>query len=308
MSEDPSRHRSPNRKHERCFFYKYTTAKTAEIILSTRKLRWSSPVKFNDPFDVTQELRLNFTEAELDKVLGEEVASLIEKGAFDSLDSYPGIPPELTDLLKFMSPKSPDQLRAMAQQLRLESGTATPGLIHQLKGHWRRIVPTFRILCLSELRDVNSMWQHYADSYMGVVFEFEAVDEIDSCFLVARPVVYQDSPPAIADPKQWARCMMLGPTKCEELFTEYTYVKTTDWWNEREWRIVSSARPGEAGLSADYCFHPRELVGIYFGEQCSAEQRANLWALLTHGLEHVQVYEALQDKVEAKFNFSEIRR
>jgi hypothetical protein len=27
---------------------------------ATRRLRWSSPLLFNDPFDVTQELRLNF--------------------------------------------------------------------------------------------------------------------------------------------------------------------------------------------------------------------------------------------------------
>ena len=79
MSENLSCYRSPNRKHDQRFFYKYTTAKTTEIILATRKLRWSSPLQFNDPFDVTQELRLNFEEAKLAKVLGEELATLIER-------------------------------------------------------------------------------------------------------------------------------------------------------------------------------------------------------------------------------------
>ena len=37
------------------------------------------------------------------------------------------------------------------------------------------MVPTFRILCLSELHDVTPMWQHYADAYRGVVLEFEAL-------------------------------------------------------------------------------------------------------------------------------------
>ena len=58
MHEASNQDRSPNRKHERRYFYKYVSAKTAKIIISTRKLRWSSPVLFNDPFDVTQELRL----------------------------------------------------------------------------------------------------------------------------------------------------------------------------------------------------------------------------------------------------------
>ena len=80
MSENLSCYRSPNRKHDQRFFYKYTTAKTTETILATRKLRWSSPLQFNDPFDVTQELRLNFEEAKLAKVLGEELAHSHRKG------------------------------------------------------------------------------------------------------------------------------------------------------------------------------------------------------------------------------------
>ena len=48
----PSR-RSPNRRHDRQYFYKYVSAKTAQAILTTRTLRWSSPILFNDPFDVT---------------------------------------------------------------------------------------------------------------------------------------------------------------------------------------------------------------------------------------------------------------
>jgi hypothetical protein len=48
--------RSPNRRHDRQYFYKYTTADAAMIVLATRKFRWSSRLEFNDPFDVTQEL------------------------------------------------------------------------------------------------------------------------------------------------------------------------------------------------------------------------------------------------------------
>jgi hypothetical protein len=68
---DAPDYRSPNRRHDRQVFYKYMTARTARIVLSTRKLRWSSPLMFNDPFDVTQELRLNFDEAKLNAVLND---------------------------------------------------------------------------------------------------------------------------------------------------------------------------------------------------------------------------------------------
>jgi len=37
--------------HDRTSFFKYCTAKTAKTILSSKKFRWSSPLRFNDPFD-----------------------------------------------------------------------------------------------------------------------------------------------------------------------------------------------------------------------------------------------------------------
>jgi Protein of unknown function (DUF2971) len=115
---------------------------------------------------------------------------------------------------------------------------------------------------LISINDVTSMWLHYADSYRGVVLAFEALDEIDSRFLVARPVVYQGTPPAIADPQVWARCIV-GQTESAftDLFTEYQYVKTTAWSYEREWRIASIARPGETGLFGDYGFPPAGARG-----------------------------------------------
>ncbi len=59
--------RSPSREN----FYKCMTARVAKVVLTTRRLRWSSPLLFNDPFDVTQELRLNFDEQGLDAALNE---------------------------------------------------------------------------------------------------------------------------------------------------------------------------------------------------------------------------------------------
>lgn len=300
--------RSPNRRHDRQFFYKYVTAKVAKIVLVTRKLRWSSPLLFNDPFDVTQELRLNFDEVELTAVLTDKMASLIEGGDFSHSVTHP----MFAALLRVVRYASPDIRRAMARELRENIDTPTSGQIQAfaaLKETWKEMVPTFRVLCLSEQNDVTPMWLHYAEAYKGAVLEFSAIDELDSAFLVARPVIYQDTPPAIADVNTWASCM-LGQSESAywDLFTEYQYVKTTPWSYEKEWRIVSGARPGETELFADYGFEPPELTGIYFGPQCSAEDRAAMLGLLVHGLEHVQAHEALADSQQAKFTFRAVSR
>lgn len=38
--------------HDRSRFYKYVSAETAKIVLETKQVRYSSPLVFNDPFDV----------------------------------------------------------------------------------------------------------------------------------------------------------------------------------------------------------------------------------------------------------------
>jgi len=304
---DDRLYRSRNRRHDRRFFYKYVSAQVAKIVLATRTLRWSSPLLFNDPFDVTQELRLNFDEAELNAAIAMELAALIEEAD----PSFSARDPRLKVLLRVLNSQRDSSVRRrVVASLRSKPIPTTVGQIEafaDLRQMWRDLVPRFRVLCLSELKDVTSMWQHYADSYRGAVLEFEAVDQLDSAFLVARPVTYQDSPPAIASKEVWARCLLgRGQTSYEDLFTDLQYIKTTAWAYEREWRIVTMARPEESGLFYDFPFQPRELTGVYFGASCGKEKEAEILSLLTHGLEHVSAYRAHVDGTEAKFRFDEI--
>lgn len=48
--------RSPNRRHDLPLLHKYATASTAKAILQSSTLRWSSPLLFNDPFDVPRDM------------------------------------------------------------------------------------------------------------------------------------------------------------------------------------------------------------------------------------------------------------
>ena len=281
----------------------------AKIVLATRKLRWSSPLLFNDPFDITQELRLNFDDGQVTAALADRLASLIEQGNFPSSVEDPN----LAHLFRVAMHATPDMRRVMVSELRKNVQTRTSASTQAftpLKEKWSKMVPTFRILCLSELNDITPMWQHYTDEYKGVALEFSPVGELDSAFLAARPVVYQDTLPVIADANAWVSLVLgQGGLTYEGLFTEYLYVKTSEWSYEKEWRIVMlGARPGESGFFGDYAFHPRALTGIYFGPKCSAEDRLDLFTLLTQELEHVLAYEPFPDNLQAKFAFHTITR
>jgi hypothetical protein len=265
-------------------------------------------LSFNDPFDVTQELRLNFNRAELKQAVVEGMIKLFDEA--DPSYAPSGLRQRLLAMIVNIARDKPDLRQLIAEKLRddVDAASEQTDALEELKGVWRDLVPRFRVLCLSELNDVTSMWLHYADAYRGAVLEFEAVDRLDSVFLIARPVKYQDTAPAIASKEVWAQCMLERSTLTyEDLFTEYQYVKTTAWAYEREWRIVSVARDGETGLFSDYPFHPSELAGVYLASQCSQDDEKEILALLSHGLEHVSVYKAAIAGPEAKFTFQRIR-
>jgi hypothetical protein len=192
----------------------------------------------------------------------------------------------------------------MAREFREEKGAATPALteaMKELKETWRAMVPTFRMLCLSEINDAMPMWYHYAEKYQGVVLEFCAVEEVDGAFQVARPVLYQDTP-SISRAKVWVSCILHeGEMQYRDLFVEYLCVKTAAWSYEREWRIpIPGRRPDDSELFGDYGYHPRELTAIFLGPKCTPEDRVDLLALLGHGLEHVKAYEMVFDTQQAR--------
>jgi hypothetical protein len=70
--------RSELRIHERQSFFKYVSATTATIILTKRTLRWSSPVLFNDPFDVPREVTFGFTPDNVFQAASRHLTALIE--------------------------------------------------------------------------------------------------------------------------------------------------------------------------------------------------------------------------------------
>lgn len=298
---------SPLRRHDRRYFYKYMSASTARIILATRSRRWSSPVIFNDPFDNTQELRLDFDDAQLHRTLNETFAQLIETGTLPSEDMDLRVALLLAAAAAGPEEKRREVARAMREQPLPPISGAGMAMLKQV---WREEVNKSRLYCVSEQNDIAPMWNHYADQYRGVVLEFEVIDELDSSLLVARPVIYQDGAPAISSAQNWANSMLRvsGSRPYAEMFFECQYVKSTAWTYEKEWRVVSGARRGDTGTYADIPFNPREASAVFFGSRCSPQDREDILALLAGDLGHVAAWQATENAVAGRFAFERLPR
>ncbi len=246
-------------------FYKYVSSSTAILILSRTALRWSSPLLFNDPFDVPRELAPPNGRQELATALLSRLVELIESPP-DSLDElHPGVVALVSKL------NAAGQSDLKAQVLKSIDSVALSEDVGQsaldgLRSEWKAMLPKLRILCLTQSPKHVAMWHHYADKYTGAVLAFECIPALDSAWLAAKPVDYPFTRPELFTHEGWVRLLTeRSSVAVGRLLDLALYTKSTDWSYEAEWRVASQMRPTDAGLFSDYKFHPNELIGVYMG-------------------------------------------
>lgn len=268
--------RSPNRTHDRFSFFKYMSADVAQLVLANTTLRWSSPILFNDPFDVPRELSFGLTPREISRALAARLCQLIESPPDDTST----LVPNLRFIVETVKNGIPPSLKAeMLATLDVTNDGPDPSGegLEATRALWRQLLPEQRILCLTESAAHAAMWYHYADRYRGVVLEFVCSDELDSAWLAAQPVSYPETKPQIYSAQGWAEILCQRQEVAVKAILQLaTYTKSPDWAYESEWRIASHKRPADTGDFTDYPFDRRELGGIYFGPMIEAQARASL--------------------------------
>ena len=249
---------SPSRIHDRQSFFKYMSADTARKVLTNRSLRWSSPVLFNDPFDVPRELSFGITPEELVQASVRRMVQLIESPPEDTSQFQPKLRMIVEAVKKGISPELKAELLAGIAEVSA-SHCPTAQSMDELRELWRTWLPDHRILCLTETPVHAAMWYSYSDKYCGVVLEFRCIDELDSAWLAARPVTYPVPKPPIYTADGWAGLLCLQPEAAiKAILHTATYTKAPDWSYESEWRVASFKRPTDTGQSSDYQFDQRE--------------------------------------------------
>lgn len=265
------------------------TAKTARIVLQNLTLRWSSPIEFNDPFDIPREIIFGIDTSEIKKASLLYLMELIKNPPEETDDFNPKLRLILEAVKNAdagIKSEIVNEIKKFPNENYIDSTS-----LEELKNLWRNLIPDFRILCLCEAHDTVSMWYHYADKYQGVVLEFDCNDKLDSAWLVAEPVNYVDSIPEISTAIGWATVLIKSQKKAvQTLFKVCAYSKTPDWSYEREWRVTSFKRPHEKGTISDYSFNPREIKSIYLGPLIDRNDQDEILRIAKNFLPHVLIY------------------
>ena len=265
---------SPSRRHDRQSFVKYVSADTARLILESCSMRWSSPILFNDPFDVPRELSFGVTPEQLSLAMVERLRSLIEHPPVDTTNLIPQVRLIVEAVKRGITAELKHELLA---GLRLRDGDIpSSASMDEFRQKWRNeVLPDFRILCLTESPSHAAMWYHYADAYAGAVLQFRCIDELDSAWLAARKIDYLTEKPLVYTAAGWAE-LMTEDHSLSRIIDIAAHTKSPDWSYEQEWRITTFRRPLDTGHFTDYTFKPAELSAVYFGPRMKPAIRASL--------------------------------
>ena len=145
------------------------------------------------------------------------------------------------------------------------------------------IVPTLRILCLSEVPDSPLMWAHSASNGTGIALRFAALDEIDSVLRLAQRISCQAERPSLPGCDVLARAMVMGEdVDWHDFLREYYYSKSSEWQYEKELRVITYDTSGSGAQYSDIRFHPRDLTGVILGPRMSDDDEREIRSLL-HG-------------------------
>ena len=168
--------------------YKYTTCDTAAVILGSGRLRWSSPLLFND---LAEFQRIPRFEPTLDQSLTEFPRVLVEIALDErhveeaKLSRKSHVALVMVRALIDSGMGRDDVIRELKQ----ESRGADKKIDSELRATFESFdLSTARVFCLTTEFDNDAMWAHYAENHKGLVLAFRHLPHLDTPFIVAQPV------------------------------------------------------------------------------------------------------------------------
>lgn len=277
-------------------------------VIESKSFRWSSPVKFNDPFDHQAGFILAHNPDEFSRLLAASIERIIFSDVIPTVEPVSTLA-ALTLRLRSIRGRLPRE--TFLQELR-ESSIESAANLHESIRHLNATLQEHlchsRVFCVSERHDNVVMWAHYADEHRGIVFKLRCIDEIDNALLAARKVSYTDSFLPFPSVDQYAKHLTgEEPIDFVPLFWNIAYTKHIDWSYEREWRVhvaLLQEPPGDG--HAIYREDPRVFEAIYLGCRIEDEEVAAIVKHIRRHLPATKIFRGSKSATAFTLSFTEI--
>jgi hypothetical protein len=213
--------------------YKYLQPSRLDV-LKHRRIRFTQPGDFNDPFEFRPRIAAAASESEVRQYVESNFEHLLDE-ELAKYSALSGIVPKamLRELLLAQKDQLPLLFGMLGPQMLPRVSLQLESLLNQKVG----------VLCLSEVRDSILMWGHYTDNHRGFAIGFDSDHSFFSRrrseqdeFGFLRQVDYQRQRPNV----------VLSDTSSQVWFQ----TKAEPWAYEKEWRIVRVLSEAESQIEA----------------------------------------------------------
>jgi len=294
----------------RTSFYKYTDIITAEATLVNQSFRYSSPLKFNDPFDVQNELRSSFDLSEFPAAAMSVIESYIRNDLFipNPNDSFGKGILILREGVKREGYKK-NKIEAITLPLLGFVMSLIEKTLEDMNKIWQISMRESRVFCVTEDNDNLLMWAHYAKDHTGAVFQLETLAEENNILSVARKVNYAEKPVEFFSLEELIKWTLfeIEPDLSKLVYSTHAHQKSLHWKYENEWRVVDMCKySNKTELYIDHVFVPKQLSNIFFGCKADPNDIERLSFLAKSINPSVSIYKAKKKTLEYGLEFEKI--
>jgi hypothetical protein len=250
-------------------FFKYTSINTAKAILTNQSFRFSSPLTFNDPFDIQTQIYTEFDADDLKGIVLSRIKEYVcgKKIIPDSKYNRENYFLVLKKSLNF----SEENFNKIKEDLII---LVDPVLI-KIKNNvnynnsaWLKGMKRSRVFCVTEDKGNLLMWAHYAQDHKGLVFEIENIHGSNNILSNIKKVSYGEKPISyftLEELFDWV-FFLEDPDFEKMLFHTYACYKSNHWDYEKEWRVLYDTQSlDQPALHFDRRFDSIQLKSISFG-------------------------------------------
>lgn len=295
--------------HDKTHFYKYASMETAFLILQNKNFRYSSPILFNDPFDIQTELLFDFDKDMFPELLFREIERIIlgRKTVKLNLKNEWG---QAISLLKAKAEEhgySREYVKSTTVPLIKVLTEVMEKTRSDYNKSWQDLLPRIRIFSVSEINDNILMWAHYSNKHEGIVIKLRVLPEIDNPLCAASPVIYREKPPIFFSMQDWIDDIVsIREIDHMKLSWEYIYIKSSIWAYEQEWRVCDILPQKEKKLYYYQRLYPEEIEAVYFGCRISEQNRTEIMNLAREVNPEIQFFQGKKCSDKFALTFSKI--
>jgi hypothetical protein len=198
-------------------------------------VRYSSPLLFNDPFDLQTGIPLKLDMNALPERLFARLETLVlDAGVPALLDEGAGR--DFSRAILEMRAKRPthgfprEALRTAFLPVFAALKDYFVAEHQRFERDWFEKVPRMRMFCVTEEHDNLLMWAHYAKDHTGAVLQLRVMPEEDNALCAAQPVIYHpDVPSPFTEENLLNSIVGLENLTLHDLVWNYARAKSDIW-------------------------------------------------------------------------------